>query len=196
MRMRSFAGLFLSLLAFVCNAQHFERLQGIQLSNLKDKPAYLVSKKDLTVVIFLGTDCPISQKYMSRIAELKKKYNTSATFFGVVPMQFSTQDMKAFKKEYKSTITYLRDEKMELAGYLGAKVTPEVFLFKDSDLVYHGAIDNWFYELGKYRRNITEQYLIDAIESSLKGEQPAIKETEAIGCFIQMPNHSEHMEHH
>lgn len=194
--MRLFAGIFLLLFAVVSDAQHFERLQGIQLSNLKDKPAYLVSKKDLTVVIFLGTDCPISQKYMNRIEELKKKYNASTTFFGVIPMQFSIQEMRAFKKEYKSSITYLRDGKMELAGYLGAKVTPEVFLFKDSHLVYHGAIDNWFYELGKYRRNITEQYLIDAIESTLKGEQPAIKETEAIGCFIQMPNHSEHMDHH
>lgn len=83
---------------------------------------------------------------------------------------------------------------MGLANSLKATVTPEVFLIDAAgQLQYQGAIDNWFYELGKYRLNTTEQYLIDALTALNNGEQPPVRQTEAIGCFIQM---SHEMKHH
>jgi hypothetical protein len=83
-----------------------------------------------------------------------------------------------------------------MISYLDAKVTPEVFLFdKEFELRYKGAIDNWFYELGKYRRVTSDHYLIDALQSVLGGEDPIIMETEAIGCLIQKPISVDHQHH-
>lgn len=142
----------------------------------------------------MGTDCPITQKYVSRIKEIVGKFSSTTDFYGVFPNQFSIKEIKRFRKDYKLSIHFLRDEKMELAQSLKATVTPEVFLIDaGGQLQYQGAIDNWFYELGKYRLNTTEQYLIDALTALNNGEQPSVKHTEAIGCFIQM---SHEMKHH
>ena len=58
-------------------------------------------------------------------------------------------------------------------------------MINNHEVIYRGAIDNWFYELGRYRLEITDHYLIDAINASLDGKKPALTKTEALGCFIQ-----------
>ena len=58
---------------------------------------------------------------------------------------------------------------------------------KNLDLKYRGAIDNWFYELGGYRQDVTEDYLIDGIDAILAGSDPKKPSTLAVGCLIQMP---------
>lgn len=171
------------------NGQSSHDLSAIKLKDLKNKSVSINSGEKNTVILFLGTDCPITQKYISRIRDMVEEFKSSAEFYGVFPTQFSLQEIKAFKKEYKIEFTLLSDDKMQLAKYLKATVTPEVFLLDRSlHLRYQGAIDNWFYELGKSRLNTTENYLMDALIALSKGEVPAIHKTEAIGCFIQMPH--------
>jgi len=46
-------------------------------------------------------------------------------------------------------------------------------------------IDHWFYDLGSYRQQTTENYLKDALDAVLKGAEPILKKTDAIGCIIQ-----------
>lgn len=145
------------------------------------------------MIIFMGTDCPITQKYIARIKDIVERFGASTEFYGVFPAQFSLKDIKHFKKEYKISIHLLQDDKMKLTGFLGATVTPEAFLLNAvHELEYRGAIDNWFYELGRYTINTTEQYLVDALKAVEKGEKPPLSQTEAIGCFIQMPHDMKH----
>jgi hypothetical protein len=51
--------------------------------------------------------------------------------------------------------------------------------------IYRGAIDNWFFALGKYRNETTEHYLENAIQAMLDSRLPEIRKTEAVGCFIE-----------
>jgi hypothetical protein len=76
---------------------------------------------------------------------------------------------------------YLYDESQDVARALGAERTPEVFLFDaERRLVYHGAIDD-----SRDDTAVEEQYLRDAIEAVLAGDEPAISETPAVGCTVK-----------
>ncbi|MEZ4947476.1 MAG: redoxin domain-containing protein [Cyclobacteriaceae bacterium] len=175
-------------------AQSLTGIAEIKLKSVRGKAISIEATDKNLVILFLGTDCPITQKYIARIKEIVKKFESTTDFYGVFPEQFSMKEIRKFKKEYKVSIHFLRDDKMVMAQYLEATVTPEVFLLdKNLDLQYKGAIDNWFYELGKNRRNTTEQYLIDALTALNQNEKPPLQQTEAIGCFIQM---SHGMKHH
>lgn len=141
----------------------------------------------VTVLIFLAIECPISQKYMTRLEEIKQTYKTSAVqFIGIIPGFDTWPNVEAFKKQYLSTIPFMRDKKMKLSKRLGATVTPEVFVIdKEYHLAYHGALDNWFYSLGRNRVEATENYLTDAIDSVMKNELVKLKHTQPIGCLIE-----------
>lgn len=177
-------------------AQTHQEIVDVKLKNLDNKNVSIEASGKNVVILFLGTDCPITQKYITRIKTIGDEFSSSAEFYAVFPTQFSIKEIKDFKKEYRISMSLLRDDDMELAKLLGATVTPEVFLLdKGLTLQYQGAIDNWFYELGKYRQTTTEEYLVDGLKALAAGASPAIKKTEAIGCFIQMPagmNHDNH----
>ncbi len=92
----------------------------------------------------------------------------------------------AFEKEYRLGIPVFLDENNRLIRKLGVKVTPEaVFADPNGKIWYQGAIDNWYFGLGKHRPAATENFLIDAIESRSRGEAPKISRTTAIGCVIE-----------
>jgi hypothetical protein len=141
----------------------------------------------VTVTVFLSLDCPISQKYITKLNAIFESYSQSGidwTF--IVPGKVKKRDLKRFAKEYRTLFTLAADKsKPALTDYFGATVTPEVFVQKNGKIVYSGAIDNWFYELGKYRQQTTEDYLVNALESILKNKEPEVKRTPPIGCPVQ-----------
>jgi thiol-disulfide isomerase/thioredoxin len=150
------------------------------------------------VIIFMAFDCPITQKYMTTIKEIAQKYQSQQIFVvGYFPAGLSKKQESEFRQEYQvpEMIKFVDDKKHELTNKYAATITPEVVLIdKNQVLIYQGAIDNWFFELGRYRPEITAHYLTDAIEATLSGLQPPVKKTEAIGCFIQ--DTSKKTEHH
>jgi len=185
--------LFIAIAIVSGYAQSLTAISDIKLKNIRNKGVSISASEKNTVILFLGTDCPITQKYIARIKEIVDRFDSTTDFYGVFPEQFSMKEIRRFKKDYKVPIHFLRDAKMEMAHFLGATVTPEVFLLDGQlELQYQGAIDNWFYELGKNRRNTTEQYLIDALSALDQNQKPPLKQTEAIGCFIQMPHGMKH----
>ena len=140
------------------------------------------------VAVFIALDCPISQKYISTLNDIYLKYKNRDQFKWsfIVPGKGSKKKIKAFINEYDVKFPLKADGAMlRRTKYFKASVTPEVVMMKYDKMIYRGAIDNWFYELGRYRSIINEHYLIDALESVLNNKEPVIKETQAIGCFIQ-----------
>jgi hypothetical protein len=145
------------------------------------------------VAVFLGLDCPISQKYISRLNEIYLTYTNveNIEWSFIVPQRISKKEINDFIKEYNVRFSIEADNRaLRKTKYFNATVTPEVIVIKNRKTLYKGAIDNWFFELGRYRLKTTEHYLVDAIDSILKNQEPAIKETTAIGCIIQ--RHSGH----
>ena len=144
------------------------------------------STSELNLLFFLGTDCPISQKYITELKNIYNQYQNKLSFYGIAPSNYKTKQIEEFKKTYSIPFKIVKDKNNKYASELGAKVTPEVFLVdKSGSIFYNGAINNWFYELGKNRRVVTEHYLNDAILAVIAGEKVKIKNTTAIGCFIQ-----------
>jgi hypothetical protein len=151
-----------------------------------------------TVIIILGVDCPISQKYIPVIEELRIAYLDKVEWIAVFPNYFSAEEVAAFRREYELRVTTFIDRDMNFIKRVNAHVTPEVFLIDSkSNLEYSGSIDDWFYELGRYRAKVSQEYLKNAIDDLLNGREIEKRSTEAIGCPIESPNtdHSIHRDH-
>ncbi|MEM8967536.1 MAG: redoxin domain-containing protein [Bacteroidota bacterium] len=153
-----------------------------------------------TVVLFLDPDCPVTQKYGATIRKLREEWESKdinvVAVYPVVNIDNST--IAEFAQAYRYDFSHLPDPQQQLAKQLTARTTPEAFLLDSLGQVrYRGAIDNWFYELGRYRRVVTEHYLKDALAAYLQGEPILLAKTEAVGCLIgtamtEEPHHGHH----
>lgn len=140
------------------------------------------------VFAFLSPDCPLSQKYTLPLKKISGKYEKNhIVFYSVFPGNlYSEKEINDFHTEYELNFFSIFDTNKQLTNELGATVTPEVFLVDSSGkIIYRGAIDNWYEEIGKKREVITENYLQDAIEAFLKKEPIKIPQTKAVGCLIE-----------
>ncbi len=154
--------------------------------------------EEIIIAVFLGTDCPISQKYIGTINSIytSYKHRPELKWVFIVPSKLKKNEIKNFIKEYQVLFPLATDApNQNVTRHFDATVTPEVFVEKGGKTLYRGAIDNWFYELGKYRAHVTENYLKDAIESALNNLEPEIKVTTPIGCFIQRSPSQVHHQH-
>lgn len=144
------------------------------------------SNSEYTVIISLGPDCPISQKYMHTIKSIYETYKNHVYFLGLVPQVFDSTVTDKFVNDYKIPFEVKTDIENQLINQYKLSVTPEVLLLNTKDeVLYRGAIDNWFYALGKNRRNITETYLKDALSQLMNGQEPKLTSTKPIGCIIE-----------
>lgn len=148
---------------------------------------YAQNKSNTEVIIFLGSECPISQKYVNTLNKIYTDYHVrGVTFTAIFPEKIKNKSLENFKNEFGVKFPCKRDGKMQKARRLNASITPEAFVIKEGAVMYQGAIDDWFYELGKYRKEPTQPYLRDALDAVLSNEIVKVKKTEALGCFIQM----------
>lgn len=139
-------------------------------------------------LIFLGTECPISNRFVPRISELAVQAEEHRIdLFGVLSdPAVSYQAATEYIADRSIEFPVLWDASGELASRLAPTHVPQAFLFSRSgELVYEGAIDNRFVAVGKLRQTITENYLQDAFESVASDEVPKVAKTEPIGCIFE-----------
>ena len=138
------------------------------------------------VLIFVRTDCPISNRYAPLLQEMNKKYGQQASFHLVFPNRTeSTDKIRHYLLEYNYQLPAIRDLDHALVKKTMAKATPEAAVFNvKGELVYHGRIDNLYEHIGQSRRSATTHELADAIEAAIEGLNPRVLTTEAVGCFI------------
>ena len=144
-----------------------------------------------TVVVFLGTQCPLAKLYTPRIEELSTKYAKSGMRFVAVDpnVQDSLAEMGAHARKHQLTIPFIKDPDQSLADLLGATRTPEVcVLDTNAQLRYRGRIDNQF-GIGYAKEKGTASELIDAIEAILSGREVPTALTAAPGCLIGRVHH-------
>jgi peroxiredoxin len=143
-----------------------------------------LKNKQAAVIVFLAPDCPVSQSYTRTLNELRARFlGDGIELYGVFP---GAADFDDFVKTYQITFPVLGDPDFRLADHFDAMTTPEVFVVdRAGEVIYKGAIDNGAPALGVRRTVITEHYLADALGSFLRGEEIHVKDTPAVGCFIE-----------
>jgi thiol-disulfide isomerase/thioredoxin len=140
------------------------------------------------VFVFLATDCPLSQSYTLTLNNLAKEFEPKRIgFYGVFSGDaISKSAIDEFVSTYHVSLPVTLDPQGKLADFFGATTTPEAFLTDSSGrTLYKGAIDNWAPGLGQHRTVITQHYLYDALQSVQAGKPVQVKETQAVGCFIE-----------
>lgn len=138
------------------------------------------------VLIFVRTDCPISNRYAPMLQEMNNKYRQLASFRLVFPDKTESLDeIRRYLQAYSYRFDAIRDLDHALVKKSMAKATPEAAVFNaKGELVYHGRIDNLYEHIGQSRRAATTHELADAIEAASKGLKPPVSATDAVGCFI------------
>ena len=147
---------------------------------------FAVSDGKPLVLIFVRTDCPISNRYAPTIQAVNKKYAGAALLMLVYPDRSETpQDIEKHLHDYGYTIAAVRDTQHSLVKLSEVEITPEAAVFSgDGQLVYHGRIDNWYKEFGHARSAPTTHELDDAIQAALHPTHPAPAPVGGVGCYI------------
>ena len=140
----------------------------------------------VVVLVFVRTDCPISNRYAPTIQRLSAAHEAKAAFWLVYPSKAEfTEVIRKHDREYGYKIPALRDPQKVLVKESHAQITPEVAVFDvNRHLVYHGRIDNLYEDIGRARTIATTHELEDAIEAALSGKSLAADTAQAVGCYI------------
>ena len=138
------------------------------------------------VLLFVRTDCPISNRYAPTIQALSEKFKGQAAFWLVFPdAAESAARIRAYLEEFHYSIRAARDPHRTLVKRAQARITPEVAVFDASGkLNYHGRIDNWYEDFGRSRQTPTTHELEEAIRNALDGKSTVPDHAGAVGCYI------------
>jgi len=142
------------------------------------------------VLIFVSSECPISNRYAPKIRRLHEKFSADGFQFWLVypNADDSPAAIRQHTNDYKFACAPLRDPAHVLVTRAKATVTPEVAVFlPDGRLAYHGRIDNRNAAFGKERPEATQHDLQDVLQAILKGQPPTRDFARAVGCYIATP---------
>jgi peroxiredoxin len=141
-----------------------------------------------TVLVVTCNHCPYVVAWNPRLRAVAEDYAPQ----GVRVLAINANDaarypadspaaMARFVRDQGWPIPYLYDESQEVAGALGAQVTPHVFVLDaDQRLRYRGAPDADHQDPSQQAR-----WLRDALDAVLDGGEPERADTHARGCSVK-----------
>src|SRR4051812_6905422 len=121
------------------------------------------------VVLFVGTQCPINNAYMPRLAELHRAYAEKGVRFVAINSNAhdTTARIAAHAKDHKIPFPVLKASANVGAAQFGPRRTPEVFvLTPDRRVAYQGRIDDQF-GINYKRAPPTRRDLAEALDEIL-----------------------------
>jgi thiol-disulfide isomerase/thioredoxin len=173
---------FLSALAAYCQPSPVSvtDLDGHAVDPFRQAPGKIV------VLLFVRTDCPISNRYAPTIQAMSAHYGTHAAFYLVYPIKSETADqIRKHAKEYGYHLPILRDPDYALVKKAQVQVTPEAAVFSaDGRLLYHGRIDDWYVDFGRARSAPTTHDLSAALDAAVADKRVPTAAAPAVGCFL------------
>ncbi len=145
--------------------------------------------KGVLGVAFICVHCPYVQAYEDRFIAVQNEYASKGVqLVGINPNDstkypedsFDNMKRRAEQKDYP--FPYLRDKGQDVADAYGAQATPEFFIFdKDRKLAYRGRLDDNYQD----PTAVQNEYLRDALDTILAGEELEQTFVPAIGCSIK-----------
>jgi peroxiredoxin len=135
------------------------------------------------VLMFIATQCPVSNGYNGRMVELYKDYSSKGvSFIGINSnKQENVEEVRNHSKEHGFEFPVLKDWNNVIADKLEASVTPEIYVLNSKlEVVYHGRIDD-----SQRENRVTSKDLRLALDRILNGKAVEVAETKAFGCTIK-----------
>jgi peroxiredoxin len=141
-----------------------------------------------TVVVFTCNHCPYALAWHERLMDVGRDYAPRGVRFYAVNSndaerypRDSYEAMQTRLAEEDWAMPYLHDADQDAARSYGARTTPDVFVFDAAGrLAYRGAPDS---DHGDDSQDA--QWLRDALDALLAGDEVARPETESVGCSIK-----------
>jgi peroxiredoxin len=149
----------------------------------KDVDLKAAAGQKATVLMFIATQCPVSNDYNARMAAIAKDYSgKGVSFIGINSnRQEAAEEVASHAKENGFSFPVVKDPNNVKADYFGAAVTPEIYVYDSSwTLKYHGRIDD--HQKGT---DIKSTDLKNALDALVAGKDVPVAETKAFGCTIK-----------
>jgi len=139
------------------------------------------------VLLFIRTDCPISNRYAPYLQRLYERFAPHGIDFRLVypELGLTAAAMKKHHDEYGYTIPALLDAGHEHVARARARVTPEAAVFVHGELIYLGRVDDKYVDFGKERPAARRHDLEEVLAGVAAGKTPERHEAKAIGCAIE-----------
>jgi hypothetical protein len=141
-----------------------------------------------TVLVFISTHCPISNRYAPTLRALAEAWAARGVRVWLVypDADDDAAAIRVHQAEFALDLPTLRDPEHALVARAGARVTPEAAVFGPGAgaPVYRGRIDDRVQGFGKIRPEASAHELRDAVDAVLRGDEPRPAQGPAIGCYI------------
>lgn len=166
-----------------------EKIENFSLNDYNGKKFSLADFKDskAVVLIFISTQCPVSNAYNERMASLYNDYKAKKiAVVGINSNKAETpEEIKEHAEEQHFGFTILKDVNNVIADKLEANHTPEVYIVHPTsmEVLYHGRIDD-----SQRESRVQSKDLRAALDEILTGKPVSNKETKAFGCSIKRVN--------
>jgi peroxiredoxin len=178
----------LGLQSGACSQNQGGEVSEVKDFTLKDYNGNEISLSDFReskaiVIIFVATECPVSNAYNSRMESIYNEYKGKGiAYIGINSNKAeNVSSMKEHANENGLTFPILKDEKNIIADQFKASVTPEVYVLNsDFKVLYHGRIDN-----SRDEDDVESKDLRNALDEILAGKQVSKEQTKAFGCTIK-----------
>jgi peroxiredoxin len=154
------------------------------VTQLDGSPAQFSKLKgNVTLVMFISVQCPVSNAYDDRMTALYQDYAAKGVKFVVINANRTepAPAVQAHAREHAFPFSVYKDENNVVADKFGATVTPETYVIDSTGVLrYHGSIDD-----SQNLSRVTTQRLRLALDAVLAGKEPPQTETKAFGCSIK-----------
>ena len=139
------------------------------------------------VVIFIATDCPISNRYAPEVRRIYEEFHPQGIEFFLVYTRpdESAETIRQHLEDYEYPMPGIMDHQRQITQFTGAQVTPESVVFDATGtMVYRGRIDDRFQDFGLSRTEPTVRDLVSVLEDVAQGRDREFSESIAVGCYI------------
>jgi peroxiredoxin len=140
-------------------------------------------KSKAIVLMFIATQCPVSNAYNARMVDLYNDYSKKGVSFVAINSnkQESVEEIKNHAKEHGFQFPVLKDWNNVIADSLQASVTPEIYVLNSNfEILYHGRIDD-----SQRQSRVKSSDLRAALDNILGGKPVTVVTTKAFGCTIK-----------
>ncbi len=161
-----------------------------QVHSLAGSAKPFETRHEISVLLFVATDCPISNRYAPVIRQLAAAAPSDRVAFWLIYADPETTQatMQRHREEFDLPIASVLDRDHRFVKLAGATTVPEAAVFvrrgEQQRLAYRGRIDDRFPTLGVVRAEPAHHDLKCVLSLLLNGKATAFSSQAAVGCPI------------